>query len=804
MENTENSQSESDKTPTPPINITEQSHASMKDSDKVEAALNSGGFEKESSNSAEIESVVNKADAASDSMSDDTETDGKILFKIAPNNRSAEEQAIVENAKADGTFMKAPNGEQSNLNEKQWVQVRTKAFKDWFGDWELMSKQVPILNTESHQFKDSKEAKEWAVENGIAGDFENKTIGKYEITKTAIDKYLHNSSVSNSDNRELHHSVLRILPQVIDNSIIGEVHADYNKGKDGIRGAENGINPDVTINRLFGAVEIDGKIYRVKTTLKEYKGVNQNAKPYTYEVTKIELIDGKLANAENSTDPNINSNSITGANLLQGVEKSYEKGVNLINSSKVVDENGEPMVVYHGTIKGGFSTFKKGEYGIWFSNEDVAGDYGYETDDEGDPIRITPDDGKRDNTVQGFWEQGVYPVFLNIRTPKVVDFEGKGAIENNITPDEYLENLPKENDGLIIENVKDYAEPMGGTTNYYRDPHSTYAVSSPNQIKSATDNVGTFDEGSNDIRFRVEENKFRSEELSKPYKGKVPMSDIDKAAADLRAEFGDNQIYTVQDSSELPPHIARQVKKAGGKVQGIFDAATGQVFIVGENINNKEEVRAIVLHELLAHKGLRNVFGENEKLDKVLQGVYDGMSEVDKENLRQLYGDDQLLIAEEYIASLAERYKKPSTLKRMVAKVRELVREVFGIDYSYNDIMSILARSERGFQMQAKPSKESYSSSEDYLNAVVEYNTGEPLNEVRYRAVEVNRVFNENLDMLIKGDLEDGFVFDMGMPSDALLMGGLPNLPIELSAERLERKSKQDNHEFKLSNLKNL
>lgn len=32
--------------------------------------------------------------------------------------------------------MKAPNGKKSNLTERQWIQVRTKAFKDWFGDWE--------------------------------------------------------------------------------------------------------------------------------------------------------------------------------------------------------------------------------------------------------------------------------------------------------------------------------------------------------------------------------------------------------------------------------------------------------------------------------------------------------------------------------------------------------------------------------------------------------------------------------------------------------------------------------------------
>ena len=33
-------------------------------------------------------------------------------------------------------WLKAPNGKASNLNEHQWLQVRTPAFKAWFGDWE--------------------------------------------------------------------------------------------------------------------------------------------------------------------------------------------------------------------------------------------------------------------------------------------------------------------------------------------------------------------------------------------------------------------------------------------------------------------------------------------------------------------------------------------------------------------------------------------------------------------------------------------------------------------------------------------
>lgn len=48
----------------------------------------------------------------------------------------SELQEIKDKAIADGTFMKAPNGNPTKLNERQWLQVRTKEFKDWFGDWE--------------------------------------------------------------------------------------------------------------------------------------------------------------------------------------------------------------------------------------------------------------------------------------------------------------------------------------------------------------------------------------------------------------------------------------------------------------------------------------------------------------------------------------------------------------------------------------------------------------------------------------------------------------------------------------------
>ena len=47
-----------------------------------------------------------------------------------------EKEKIVADAKANGTYMTAPNGEKTKLDAEQWATVRTTNFKNWFGDWE--------------------------------------------------------------------------------------------------------------------------------------------------------------------------------------------------------------------------------------------------------------------------------------------------------------------------------------------------------------------------------------------------------------------------------------------------------------------------------------------------------------------------------------------------------------------------------------------------------------------------------------------------------------------------------------------
>ena len=68
------------------------------------------------------------------------EADSEPTLIVEREDNSIKNQKELDDIKAkdisDGTFMKAPNGKPTHLDEHQWLQVRTKAFKDWFGDWE--------------------------------------------------------------------------------------------------------------------------------------------------------------------------------------------------------------------------------------------------------------------------------------------------------------------------------------------------------------------------------------------------------------------------------------------------------------------------------------------------------------------------------------------------------------------------------------------------------------------------------------------------------------------------------------------
>ena len=69
---------------------------------------------------------------------------------------------------------------------------------------------------------------------------------------------------------------------------------------------------------------------------------------------------------------------------------------------------------------------------------------------------------------------------------------------------------------------------------------------------------------------------------------------------------------------------------------------------------------------------------------------------------------------------------------------------------------------------------------------------------------KANDRFNEELEKQVKGELEEGHVYKLGMPSEILLSTGVPNLPIELSAKQLSKKAANRGHRFDVKDIANL
>ncbi|MCB0247462.1 MAG: PLxRFG domain-containing protein [Anaerolineae bacterium] len=169
------------------------------------------------------------------------------------------------------------------------------------------------------------------------------------------------------------------------------------------------------------------------------------------------------------------------------------------NASKVVDENGEPMVVYHGSPDARFmssdATFKSQaeRYGFgspigvhWFaSSEQTAKTYA---------------DERRAFDYQNA-EPGIVAAFLNIRDAIEINANGqkwREAQKVGKTSSVIDKAQTEGRDGVIIENVKD--DYQTGAIKGSRAT-TTFSVFSSTQIKSAIGNAGTFSPRSNRIDY---------------------------------------------------------------------------------------------------------------------------------------------------------------------------------------------------------------------------------------------------------------------------------------------------------------
>lgn len=161
--------------------------------------------------------------------------------------------------------------------------------------------------------------------------------------------------------------------------------------------------------------------------------------------------------------------------------------VKWFGDSKVVDKDGKPLVVYHGSIEKGLKRFDprkavEVEGGIFFSsNPDVAEQYTFERA-YGDIISDEP-------------TGDVSEVYLRIENPLVWQTKPGQKIVDAIEMGRAIEAAKSSgHDGVIVRSIDDSIGMTG-------DVGDTYIVFEPTQIKSATGNSGAFDPKDPRIRF---------------------------------------------------------------------------------------------------------------------------------------------------------------------------------------------------------------------------------------------------------------------------------------------------------------
>ena len=275
-------------------------------------------------------------------------------------------------------------------------------------------------------------------------------------------------------------------------------------------------------------------------------------------------------------------------------------------------------------------------------------------------------------------------------------------------------------------------------------------------------------------------------------------------------------IEVIEDASSL--------KGKKQRAKGWYDTKTGKITVVVGNHNSAADMEATILHEAVAHHGLRQLLGEHfdEFLDKVYEAADNGIKE-QIDLLASRNGWNRRVATEEYLAGLAEETEFDRAEERVSGWFDKIKR--FFIDMLFkagfkhikpgsigdNELRYILWRS---YQNLANPGRyrafewEAEDVAMQYKLQVGEYGHREDATERKVAEAgelyELNERFNRELEMQIDGTLPAGHVYNMGMPSKELLSTGIARLPIRLSASVLNVKSNLERHAYDLSSVRNL
>lgn len=226
-------------------------------------------------------------------------------------------------------------------------------------------------------------------------------------------------------------------------------------------------------------------------------------------------------------------------------------------ASKVVNEDGTPKIVYHGT-NAEFWTFDLTESGKNYG--DTSEGFFFFTNKKNSYADSAADYAREASKNQG--EGRVIGAYLDIRSPLRLDSNGY------YTPTAYFDAnhekiydayLRGNYDGVIIEN-----------SNKSVDDSAIYLLDDASRIKSATENVGTFDRNNPDIRYSVSEEQAEAQE-----KKGYTLDTIPKKAQTYLRKAQSNLLYQLERSIRMP--LGRNARS----VRGLLDSLTNEYLQTG-------------------------------------------------------------------------------------------------------------------------------------------------------------------------------------------------------------------------------
>lgn len=306
------------------------------------------------------------------------------------------------------------------------------------------------------------------------------------------------------------------------------------------------------------------------------------------------------------------------------------------------------------------------------------------------------------------------------------------------------------------------------------------------------------------------ENEVRAKEEAREHAEEARKQEMRSAVEDMAGRLHLNNVDIVDKPAGRGAGRRERAK-------GMFERSTGRITINIGNCADKRDAVVTLLHEAVAHYGLRKLFGEN--FETFLDNVYNSANAeirriIDKHSRR--YDGDKRTATEEYMASLSERTdfenaKKSGWWQRIKDFFLKMLEKIGlkgfkGEDLSDNELRYVLWRS---YENLKSGGKDTVFSAADDLAKQSELKVGEFAPDAKKtapeeNAEEVNERFNNELQQQIDGNLPDSHIYQMGMPGQILRSTGVPDLPIQMNAKRLRDKATLFDHNFELYEVKDL